>query len=370
MIKKLVVAFSIANLCFFRAWREILSPQTLSRLYFWKEYPIHAAGEALAINLLLVTSILLVGFTVLWPRGRLARNFVRVVFLVVLLRALNAVRAQFEPLSTGQLRAFLGSAGYFIAGLIIFGLLIFLIIRFGLTRVARAGVVVALILSPLGLIGLIQLSWLTVKYRDFWHDQPAAPLLKSTNDQPRVVWLIFDEMSEYQAFANRPPGFSMPNFDRLRAEAVSATNAFPPAGHTTQSMPALLTGKLIASVKPSAPDELMLQFPDRPGPVKWSAEPDIFTEAHNAGFNSALVGWFHPYCRIEGSRLSACVWQPANLFGDPDRFSFSKNLWKQQADLLMLVPGTKLLRTWLSPRSFDDYRAPHLAAYETLLAAA
>jgi arylsulfatase A-like enzyme len=114
----------------------------------------------------------------------------------------------------------------------------------------------------------------------------------------------------------------------------------------------------------------MLQFPNRSGPVKWSEEPDIFSEARALGINTSLVGWYHPYCRIEGSRLTSCYWQPANLFGDPDRFSIVKNFRHQAADLLTLIPFTKRLQSWLWPRSPDDYRTPHLAVYQLLIAAA
>jgi Sulfatase len=371
MLRKFAIAFSAANLCLFKAWREILSPQTSAQLYFWKEYPSHAAGAALLLNIFLLTAMFFGCYAALWHRGPLLRKIVRFSFLVILLRALNAVRAQFDFLSTGRLRMLLGHSGFFLIGLALFGLLIFLLIRFGLARVTRAACIFALILSPFGVIGLMQLGWLTTRYRTVWRDQAPAPLLTAaTNDRPRVVWLIFDEMSEYQAFARRPASLKLPNFDRLRFESLAATNAFPPAGHTTQSMPALLGGKLIAAARPSAPDELMLQFPDVPALIKWSSAPDIFTAARAAGFNSALVGWFHPYCRIKGSELTSCVWQPANLFGDPDRFSLTKNFWKQEADALTLAPGTKALRAWLSPRSFDDYRVPHLAAYQTLMMAA
>jgi hypothetical protein len=347
MFRKLAISFSVANLCFFKAWRELLSPQTLGRLYFWKEYPGQAAGLALAVNILLLTALFLIAFTVLWRRGSGARNSVRLAFLLIFLRALNGVRVQFEAVSTGHLRSVLGRAGFLALGLALGAVLLF------------------------GLIGIIQFSWLTLKYRHYWHDQPSAQLLDtSRNKQPRVVWVIFDEMSQYHAFINRPPNLSMPNFDRLRTESFTATNAFPPAGHTSQSLPALLTGKLIASVQPVAPNELMLQFADRAAPVKWSDESDIFSEARTLGINTAMVGWFHPYCRMEGSRLGYCYWQPANLFGDPDRFSFSKNLRHQDADLLTLIPWTKRLQTWLSPRSADDYRTPHLAVYQMLLAVA
>jgi hypothetical protein len=371
MFRKLAVAFSVANLCFFKSWREILSPQTIRRLYFWKEYPSHAAGVALAVNLLLLTALFLVVFTILWRMGSGMRNVARVAFLVVFLRALNGVRIQFETLSTGHLRSLLGRVGFLAVGLALGGLLLFLIRRYGLQRVTRSAVIVALVMAPFGLIGVAQFSWLTFKYRHYWHDQPSASALSvDRSHEARVVWIIFDEMSQYQAFSHRTPNLTMPNFDRLISESFAAANAFSPAGHTSQSLPALLTGKLISSVEPAAPNELTLQFPNRSGPAKWSEEPDIFSEARTAGFNSALVGWYHPYCRIEGSRLTSCYWQPANLFGDPDRFSTIKNLRHQVADLLTMIPFTKPAQTWLSPRSPDDYRTPQLAVYQMLIAAA
>ena len=371
MQKRLAIAFSVANLCFFKAWREILSPQTLSRLYFWKQYPTYAAVLALLINVLLFTALFYWGFKILSARGgSFYRNLARLAFLVIFLRAGNGVRVQFESLTTGHLRSLVGRAGFFVIGMSLLALLIYAALRYGLVRVARSAAIIALIVLPFGLIGLVQAGWWTIKYRHFWHDQPPGPILKTElTNQARVVWVIFDEMSQNLPFENRPANLSLPNFDRFRAEALSATNAFPPAGHTVQSMPALLTGKLIASVQPITPNELELRFPTQAASA-WSKEPDIFSQTRAFGFNSALVGWFHPYCRIEGSRMTSCYWQPSGLFGDPDRFSLSKNLQRQQADALALVPLTRRLRTWISPAAPDDYRAPHLAVYEMLHKAA
>jgi hypothetical protein len=368
MYKKLAIAFSVANLCFFKAWRELLSPQTPARLYFWKQYPNHAAALALLIDVMLLSGIFYLGFMLL---SRYSKTLARLAFLVIFLRALNGVRVQFELLTTSHLHSLIGRPGFFVIGTSLLLLLILAGWRYGLARVARVAAIVALILAPFGLIGAVQVSWLTVKHRRFWHDQPPAPSLQtSALNQPRVVWIIFDEMSEEGSFTNRPASLEMPNFDRLRREALVATNAYPPAGHTVQSMPALLTGKLIASVQPSAPNELLLTFPDQKESVAWTSEPDIFSRVRAIGLNSSLVGWFHPYCRMEGNRLTSCFWQPSGLFGDPDRSSLSKNLLRQQSDMLALAPFTRRLRSWMSPGSPEDYRTPHLAVYEALIKAA
>jgi hypothetical protein len=108
-----------------------------------------------------------------------------------------------------------------------------------------------------------------------------------------------------------------------------ATNAFPPAGHTSQSIPALLIGRLVASVKSAGPYELLLTFPTQQAAVGWSSQPDIFTAARAAGFNTALVGWYHPYCRVIGDRLTSCLWEPAN---ERRRLSIAGRLLRQEAD--------------------------------------
>jgi hypothetical protein len=33
-------------------------------------------------------------------------------------------------------------------------------------------------------------------------------------------------------------------------------------------------------------------------PLAWSSAPNVFDAARNLGFNTALVGWFHPYGRL------------------------------------------------------------------------
>ena len=50
MRKHSIIALSLSNLCFFEAWREVLSPQSFSYLYYWKQYPGYAALVALVLS--------------------------------------------------------------------------------------------------------------------------------------------------------------------------------------------------------------------------------------------------------------------------------------------------------------------------------
>jgi hypothetical protein len=74
------------------------------------------------------------------------------------------------------------------------------------------------------------------------------------------------------------------------------------------SMPSLTTGRLVARVSPESADELFLQFHGGEERVGWSTQPNVFTRAREAGANTAVVGWFHPYCRLFGGAVTACFW--------------------------------------------------------------
>lgn len=373
MRRHCLIAFSLANFCFFVAWREVLSPQGVSYLYYWKEYPGYAALMALVCNVLLLAAIFVAGFYLLRRFGGATGERVgQAIFLVVFLRAVNNIRTQFESLSTLHIRLLIGRGGYIVAVFLVLALITFAIWRYGLRRVARGVALILLIWSPFGLLGFAQATWWAVKYgRATSRERATAPAFKLDNSgRPRVVWLIFDEMDQRLAFSARPENLGLPEFDRLRSESLFATNAFPPAGHTSQSIPALLTGQLISAVKPIGPGNLLLTIPASGKTVGWSAQSDIFSEARASGINAALVGWFHPYCRVIGDRLTTCHWEPGSQTLDLTKLSLIKNFRRQDGDLLRLLPFSTPLKARLFPPETRNFPAEQLADYFALMQAA
>jgi len=373
MRKTLLLAFSLANLCLSSVWREVLSPQSLSYLYYWKQSPGYAALAALVINVLLLTVIFFSSRVLVHRYGsRRMQLIARGVFLFILLRALNNLRIQFDYFGTHHLRLFLGRGGYFVAGLLLAGIFIFLLARYGLNQVARSAAAVVLVLSPFGFIGLAEATWLAAKYGRPTREErpPAAAFQTNADDHPRLVWLIFDEMDERLTFAERPASLQLKELDRLRTEATTATNAFPPAGHTSQSIPALITGKLISAVKPLSPKELQVTIPAQNLTTGWSTQPNIFSDARALGLNTALVGWFHPYCRVIGDSLTKCNWEAASQLLDISKLSLSKSLLRQEITLLELFPLPSGWRPKQFEKSLQTNRAGHLADYNELLAEA
>ena len=369
MFRKLALAFSVANLCFFMAWRDVLSPQAIAYLYLWKQNPGFASLLALLINVLALTAVFYLGFSLAWRRaGPFLQNCLRLAFLVIFFRSLNGVRIQFHSLSTGHLRLVFGRVGFFALGMSLLAMLILIIARYGIVSVTRVAAGVALILSPLGLVAATQGTVQVIKYNVLVsQERQATPLIPaSVNPGPRVLWVIFDEMSSELAFGRRPPELELPEFDRFQDVALSAANAYPPARRTMQSIPALLTGQLVAATKPAGPDELLLTFAGQSEPVGWSQQQDIFSAARAIRLNTAVVGWYHPYCRVIGDRLTRCFWQPASQLTNPEKFGVARMMLVQDADALQLLPFTGRVREWILNKT-PDYRTPHLGDYLELV---
>jgi hypothetical protein len=139
-------------------------------------------------------------------------------------------------------------------------------------------------------------------------DRPAAPPVPPRLEHPKVVWIIFDELDEALAFDERAPSVALPEFDRLRAQTLAASQAFPPSQTTVSSLPALLSGRLVAQGYFHGPDELLIDFHGADGRAKWSAQPSLFSLARAMGINGAIVGWYHPYCRVLPSHFTSCFW--------------------------------------------------------------
>jgi hypothetical protein len=317
-----LAGLSLANLCFLRVWSEML---TYSRIdTFWmKAPPSHADLAAAIVNVLLWGTVF--GAFLSFLRRLPARwtPFGEATLLLLLLVPLNALRSVLSNQYTylkSPLFELIGQNGVLILG--VGGVLAGAAILFFFHRQAALAAQTGLrILSPLIAFTFLQAAMAMVRYdpRPF-ADKPLQPLLTAAHRQPRVIWIIFDEWDFRLTFLERLPGLSLPAVDRLRSQALFAQNAQPPGPATPISMPGLITGRLVANVLTDGPDELMLTYKDDSNPVPWSHQRNFFDEARQLGFNTALLGWYHPYCRVIAHSLSACAsWEMGmqhNSMGD------------------------------------------------------
>lgn len=181
-------------------------------------------------------------------------------------------------------------------------------------RAAKLAVTLILILAPLVPITIAQAVVIAVKKNHSAGTATAKPLTETAGGRPRVLWLIFDEFDYRIAFEQRPATVKLPELDRLAASSLFAENAYPPAGETFLTMPALISGKLVSEARRKGSNDLMINFGEDGVATAWSTQPNVFSRARELGFNTALVGWRQPYCRILGSSLTKCAWEGYESF--------------------------------------------------------
>lgn len=141
-----------------------------------------------------------------------------------------------------------------------------------------------------------------------YSDGALAASYGSSPARIRVIWIIFDELSQTIAFGNRPPGLELPNLDRLKRDSFYGSSAVAPADSTEISMPSLILGQQVIEARPEGPGVLRVRTTSGNQTLAWSSMPNLFDRARELGFNTALVGWFHPYGRLLNHSLTQCYW--------------------------------------------------------------
>lgn len=313
-LKDLVVAISLSNLCFIMAWRALLFPSSFFYYYHQKILPPTTEYLALLLNVVLLAAIFFLGIVLTrTSQNEWVKKCNRVLFILILSVPLYGVLMEIDHPSVRKLllpivrdneaKRILSSTGLAIC-------LFALAIMFRrIQRACKIAVSALLILAPLVLLTFSQAVLTAVKYRHAGSDQIPATVVPQSGHRPRVLWLIFDELDFRTAFDERPESVALPELDRLAAESLVSANAYPPAGETFLALPALITGRLVSYAERRGPDELLLRFGEDSASVSWRSQPNVFSRAHDAGFNTALLGWYHPYCRILGSHLTKCSWE-------------------------------------------------------------
>jgi len=309
-LRDLAVAFSLTNLAFLRVWSEILTYRRADT-YLMKIPPPPAVYYAAMADVL-------AGAAILWLAVTLCRRYappswfhwVRVLFLVSLVLPLNALRAILSVQYTylrSPLFEVVGTRGVAAIALILAAVAVWLVApRVRVVSHVAAGVVAFFV--PLVPLTFAQAFWKA------WHSDASAfqfklaPPILNARPLPRVLWVICDEWDYSLTFADRDPTLALPQIDRLRQETLFATNAHPPGPETPVSIPGYVTGKLVQGVTYLGPSQLEVHYRGQEQPVFLAQEPNIFGQVRAMGLNAAVVGWFHPYCRLFGSELVSCDW--------------------------------------------------------------
>lgn len=136
-----------------------------------------------------------------------------------------------------------------------------------------------------------------------WSASPQPP-----RQHPRLVWIVFDELSYDQLFDHRAHDLALPNFDALSAISTRYSNAQPIGDHTVMVLPSLLGGKIVDDYRYSWSNQLELHLAGIHGWHPTTGADSVFGDAQRAGWRTGLVGWYNPYCSAYAGAIEDCYW--------------------------------------------------------------
>jgi hypothetical protein len=331
-VKEILISLSLSNLLFLASWRELLYPATYD--YHIQFGPV--AKDYLSVVLCVVlTGGLLFGLVRLFRHfyGEKAGLLINLTFLLFFVIIINMFRLQF-----------LNSPNIFLISSISY-ILSLTILAAALTRwrgaifnLAKAAV---LMLSPFVLItfsqaftGIINPAPKEESEKPVIEQLAAVPPRADNKIKSKVVWIIFDEFDYRVPFELKP--IELPEFERLKDQSLSATQATAPAWATVESVPSLLTGKKVGKSEPMGKKELILNFQD--GTVSnFSETGNLFFDVREMNGSIAVLGWYHPYCRLFGKILSVCKWEGERFSRN---LSLPETMLANADELVSQIPST------------------------------
>jgi hypothetical protein len=321
--KDLIFSLSLANLCFIRIWARLFSHSRSQNSYFTNEAPPVADYVALVADILLLAGIFFVGATLLRRLNvKALRTFGIWLFFILTWFALDALRNIVFGFEWGWPRYF--EVGYLLeqwgvkitTGVLIgLALVLLRVLTMWQEKVFQFLKAAVVVMFPLFVFTLAQAFWYPIKNHVALARENSTLEVRAREPNvqaklPRIIWVLLDELDYEWAFEKKEIIPWLPELNRLPHETFTATHAYPPGNLTLHSLPALLTGKMVAGAIPEGNRELLIHFDGEDGSKKWSEQSNIFSETLKLGGHTQLVGWYHPYGRILGKSLHECTWMP------------------------------------------------------------
>jgi hypothetical protein len=210
------------------------------------------------------------------------------------------------------------------------GVLIFFVVRVPKVAllVSKAG---SFVLPGFGFFALIMI-W-QLGHAALWRPGPqsfTAAVSGEPPHNPRLVWILFDELAYQPTFEVRDHSLELPNFDRLRRKSTLYTDMTPIADRTTRAVPSLLLGRMVTDVAYTEDNRYLIQTLDDPEWKRLDAEATLFGMARQGGLTTSITGWYIAYCPVFKGVATECYW---NNEDTQDRgptwlnASFAENVW-------------------------------------------
>jgi hypothetical protein len=293
LIQDILMAASLANLSLCITWHRLFSPRQML-MPVWSSTDLLALG----INLLLLAALF---FAVIRVSRKFPINGLYVHSLLVLypLFLMADLLRQTVPAVAHVLPSTLSVV---IGGLAMLLLAAWALLKWPRTGVASVEFVLAFMvfLLPLFFVRAVLVVLHTAP------PPQIAGFMPYAKSSPRIVWIIFDEMDPRFAFDHRPTGLVLPEFDRLKSQASYMNDMWQAGFDTDVAMPSLIFGEHVNEISFASRRGFLGTVDGAVGRDDLRRLPDVFGDARQAGFNTGIVGWFLPYCRIFAAELSQC----------------------------------------------------------------
>ena len=306
----LLIACTAGNLCFVRRWYDLERLQG-SGLDYYRESP---QTPDLFIATLLASFLMTCVFYFGWKwttfgapwRKRAGLS----IFAFVLVFPFESIR-RYWNIETGSFD--LGSNLALLALELVLSVGGIMALRgdLAIARSAQKAVLCLSLLLPVLVFDFSMGLFNREKEDAFEKPAPLPMFAARPPHSPRVVWIVFDELDQRLAFDVRPSGLPLPEFDRIRAEAVVADHATPTADWTVIALPSLISGRIYGKAEMMDARTLRVTPEGTSEALNWREEPNIFKQARALGVNAEIVGWHHPYCRVLGDQMPGCFAMPS-----------------------------------------------------------
>lgn len=180
----------------------------------------------------------------------------------------------------------------------------------------------------------------------------------------RIVWILFDELSENLLIDHPPPGQRFRNFEKLRDQSVTFADIQPSGFFTERVIPSLLAGHQISQVRSTLDGALLELNAQQHRWEPYDADASLFSEAAARGWNPGVAGWYIPYCRLFSNFLSSCSWEqpfklPAEALGASEQKSIVENA--------LVIPWADLRLALLHRQVSPTYLQDRIAQYRNLM---
>jgi hypothetical protein len=198
-----------------------------------------------------------------------------------------------------------------LGGIVWAAILLLLLLKFSslYRRLIRFGDAVGIFFAVFALTSVLQLLYvLHWKPGPHQHTVAWATTPQPPREHPLVVWVIFDELSYDQVFEHRAHDLALPNFDALRSQSTVFSNAQPIGYKTVKVIPSLLTGHQVDDYRFNFDNSLKVHYTGQHGFQKLDGSSTVFADAQQAGWRTAVVGWYNPYCTIYAGAIDDCYW--------------------------------------------------------------